>query len=62
MEVCQICNKICSGNRGLSLHMYQNKECLNKLTNMTKQLQNYLLRHSKITHFNLDIIHQNKKL
>ena len=47
MDICQFCKKICSGDRGLSLHMYHSKECFQKLTNMTKQLQHFSLIHSK---------------
>ena len=47
MDICQFCKKICSGDRGLSLHMYHSKECFQKLTNMTKQLQHFSLMHSK---------------
>ena len=46
MEICQFCKKLCSGDRGLSLHMYHSKECFQKLTNMTKQLQHFSLMHS----------------
>ena len=45
MDICQFCKKICSGDRGLSLHMYHSKECFQKLTNMTKQLQHFSLIH-----------------
>ena len=47
MDICQFCKKICSGDRGLSLHMYHSKECFQKLTNMTKQLQHFSLMHSQ---------------
>ena len=48
MEICQFCKKVCSGDRGLSLHMYHNKECFQKLTNMNKQLQKYAITYSQI--------------
>ena len=47
MDICQFCKKICSGDRGLSLHMYHSKECFQKLTNMTKQLQHFSIMHSQ---------------
>ena len=64
MEICQFCKKVCSGDRGLSLHMYHNKECFQKLTLMTKQFQKYALVHSQMYNSsnNQEYIHQDKKV
>ena len=61
MEICQFYKKVCSGDKGLSLHMYHNKECFQKMTNMTKEFHKYALVHS---HFscNQEFVHQNKKV
>jgi len=66
MDICQFCKKICSGDRGLSLHMYHSKECFQKLTNMTKQLQHFSLIHSQ-NHSSprtqeQEHVHQHKKM
>ena len=64
MEICQFCKKVCSGDRGLSLHMYHNKECFQKLTNMNKQLQKYAITYSQIQNSsnNHEYLHQDKKV
>ena len=64
MEICQFCKKVCSGDRGLSLHMYHNKDCFQKLTNMNKQLQQYAITHSQIQNSsnNHEYVHQHKKV
>ena len=64
MEICQFCKKVCSGNRGLSLHMYHNKEHFQKLTNMTKQFQKYAPIHSQmhISSCNQEYVHQDRKV
>ena len=43
--------------------MYHNKECFQKLTNMTKQFQKYALVHSQIHNSpnNQEYLHQDKK-
>ena len=64
MEIWQLCKKVCSGDRGLSLHMYHNKECFQKLTNMTKQFQKYALVHSQMHNSsnNQEYLRQDKKV
>ena len=71
MEICQFCKKVCSGERGLSLHMYHSFECFQKLTDISKKYQNYTLLHtqrndSSQINQNLPkdqyLIHQNKKV
>ena len=63
MEICQFFNKVCSGERGLLLYMYRNKECFQKLTNMNKQLQKYALVNSQMHNSSNDLeyVHQDKK-
>ena len=71
MEICQFCKKVCSGERGLSLHMYHSFECFQKLTDISKKYHNYTLIHTQSNDFS-DInqnlpkeqfaIHENKKL
>ena len=43
MEICQFCKKVCSGERGLSLHVYHSFECFQKLTDISKKYDNYFL-------------------
>ena len=43
MEFCQFCEKVCSGERSLSLHMYRIFECFQKLRNISKKNHNYAL-------------------
>ena len=64
MVICQFCNKVCSGDRGLSLHMYHKKMCFQKLTNMNIQLQKYAIIHSQIQNSlnNQEYAHQDKKV
>ena len=71
MEICQFCKKVCSGERGLSLHMYHSFECFQKLTDISKKYQNYTLIHTQRNdslpiYQNLQKdqypIHQNKKV
>ena len=64
MEICQFCKKVCSGDRGLSLHMYHNNECFQNLTNMTKQFHKYALCHSQMhnSSCNQEYVHQDNKV
>ena len=64
MEICQFCKKVCSGDRGLSLHMYHNRECFQKMTNMTKQFHKYALFHSQMYNSlcNQEYVNQDKKV
>ena len=64
MEICQFCKKVCAGDRGLSLHMYHNKECFQKLTNITQQFQKCALLHSQMhnSSSNQEYAHQDKKV
>ena len=64
MEIYQFCKKFYSGDRGLLLHMYHNKECFQKLTNMTKQFHNYALVHSQMHNSsnNQEYLHQDKRV
>ena len=64
MEICQFCQKVYSGDRGLSLHIYHNKECFLKMTNMTKQFHKYVLLRSQMhnSSYNQEYEHQDKKV
>ena len=64
MEICQFCRKVYSSVKGLSLHVYRNKECFQKLTNMTKQFQKHVLVHSQMHNSlsNQEYVHQDKKV
>ena len=64
MEFNQFCKKACSGDRGLSIHMYHSKECFQKLTNMTTQFHKYALVHSQMYNSsnNEEYVHQDKKV
>ena len=64
MEIYQFHKKVCSGDRGLSLHMYHNKKCFQKLIKMTKQLQKYALIHSQMCNLssNQEYVHQEKEV
>ena len=64
MEIYQFCKKVCSGDGGLSLHMYHNKECFQKMTNMTKQFHKYAVAHSQMykSSCNQEYEHQDKKV
>ena len=62
MGIYQYCKKVCSGEKGLSLHMYHNKEYFQKMTNMTKQFHKYALCHSQMynSSCNQEYVHQDK--
>ena len=64
MEICQFCKKVCSGDRGLSLHIYHNKECFQNMTNMSIQFYKYARVHSQIhnSSCNQEYEHQDKKI
>ena len=64
IEICQFCKTVCSVDRGLSLHMYHNKECFQKQTSMTKQFHKYVLVHSQMhnSSSNQEYEHQDKKV
>ena len=47
MEVCQFCKKVCLGDRGFSLHRYHNKECFQKLTDISKNYNKFTLAHTQ---------------
>ena len=47
-EICQYCKKVCSGERGLSLHMYHSIDCFQKLTDISKKNHNYSLIHREV--------------
>ena len=47
MEICQVCKKICSGERGLSPHMYHSFECFQKLTDISKRYHNDSIIHTQ---------------
>ena len=63
-DICQFCKKVCTGgDRGLSLHMHHNKECFQKMTNMTKLYHKHILVHSQMhnSSCNQEYEHQDKK-
>ena len=65
MDICQFCKKVCTGgDRGLSLHMHHNKECFQKMTNMTKLFHKHILVHSQMHNSSCNQIyeHQDKKI
>ena len=39
IEIGQFCKLVCSGERGLSLHMYHSFGCFQKLTDISKNLE-----------------------
>ena len=64
MEIQKFFMKVCSSDRGLSLHIYHNKECFQKLTYMTQQFYKYTFLHSQMHNSsnNDEYVHQVKKV
>ena len=63
MKICQFCKIICSGERGLSIHMYQSFECFQKLTDFSKKYHNYSLIHTQAKKLHILIkIHQRNNM
>ena len=47
MKACLFCKKVCSGDRGLPPHMYHNKECFQKLSDISKNYRKFTLVNTK---------------
>ena len=64
MEICQFYEKVCSGELGLSLHIYHSFECFQKLTDISKKYHNYSLSdiENLMVYFNINQVEKGKIL